>query len=90
MNAEEEPELPDYPQDPAFREKYGPRGVIKSARDGAIEDTGPLTKKRMETVDDETVAAAIDFIKRHHEAGTPWLCWWNGTGCISVPMLKKN
>ncbi|MEP5812485.1 MAG: sulfatase-like hydrolase/transferase, partial [Roseibium sp.] len=56
LNAEEEPENPDYPKDPEFREKYGPRGVIKSSADGSIEDTGPLTKKRMETVDDETVA----------------------------------
>jgi arylsulfatase len=79
LNAEEEPELPDYPKNPEFQEKYGPRGVIKSSADGTIEDTGPLTKKRMETIDDETVAAAIDFIKRKHEAGTPWFCWWNGT-----------
>jgi arylsulfatase len=77
LNAEEEPELEDYPKNPEFREKYGPRGVIKSSADGTIEDTGPLTKKRMETIDDETVAAAIDFIKRNHEAGTPWFCWWN-------------
>ncbi|MEO0651719.1 MAG: arylsulfatase, partial [Planctomycetota bacterium] len=79
LNAEEEPELPDYPSDPAFREEYGPRGVIKSSADGRIEDTGPLTKKRMETVDEETAAAAIDFIKRQHAAGKPWFCWWNGT-----------
>ena len=64
LNAEEEPENADYPKDPAFRERFGPRGVIKSSADGQIEDTGPLTKKRMETVDDETVAAAIDFIRR--------------------------
>jgi len=79
LNAEEEPELPDYPKDPSFREKYGPRGVIKSSADGKIEDTGPLTKKRMETIDDETVAAAIDFIKRQNQAGKPFFCWWNGT-----------
>ncbi|GJM30448.1 MAG: arylsulfatase [Cyclobacteriaceae bacterium] len=79
LNAEEEPELPDYPKDPEFRQKYGPRGVIKSSADGRIEDTGPLTKKRMETIDDETVAAAIDFIKRHHQSGKPFFCWWNGT-----------
>ncbi len=79
LNAEEEPELPDYPKNPEFREKYGPRGVIKSTADGRIEDTGPLTKKRMETIDDETVAAAIDFIKRQHTAGNPFFCWWNGT-----------
>ena len=54
LNAEEEPENEDYPKDPEFREKFGPRGVIRSTADGSIEDTGPLTKKRMETVDDET------------------------------------
>lgn len=79
LNAEEEPENEDYPVDPAFREQYGPRGVIKSSADGQIEDTGPLSKKRMETVDDETVAAAIDFIKRANEQGKPFYVWWNGT-----------
>ncbi|MBY8977167.1 arylsulfatase [Rhodobacteraceae bacterium NNCM2] len=79
LNAEEEPENLDYPKDPSFRERFGPRGVIKSSADGSIEDTGPLTKKRMETVDDETVAAAIDFIKRAHEQGKPFFVWWNGT-----------
>ncbi len=79
LNAEEEPELPDYPKDPEFRKKFGPRGVIKSSADGSIEDTGPLTKKRMETVDDETVAAALDFIERQNAAKKPFFCWWNGT-----------
>ena len=79
LNAEEEPENADYPKNPAFRERFGPRGVIKSSADGQIEDTGPLTKKRMETVDDETVAAAIDFIKRSHDQGKPFYVWWNGT-----------
>ncbi|WP_372570719.1 arylsulfatase [Ruegeria jejuensis] len=85
LNAEEEPENEDYPGNQVladgrtFREAYGPRGVIKSKADGSIEDTGPLTKKRMETVDDETVAAAIDFIKRSHEQGQPFYVWWNGT-----------
>ncbi|MGD9255387.1 MAG: arylsulfatase [Chromatiales bacterium] len=85
LNAEEEPENEDYPGDmkmpdgTTFRQKYGPRGVIKSSADGKIEDTGPLTKKRMETVDDETVAAAKDFIQRQHEAGKPWFVWWSGT-----------
>ena len=62
LNAEEEPENIDYPKDPEFRKKFGPRGVIHSYADGKIEDTGPLTRKRMETVDDETAAAAIDFM----------------------------
>ena len=79
LNAEEEPENEDYPQNPEFRKRFGPRGVIKSFADGKIEDTGPLTKKRMETVDDETVAAALDFIERQHAAGKTWFCWWNGT-----------
>ncbi len=79
LNAEEEPENEDYPKDPKFRERFGPRGVIKSSADGKIEDTGPLTKKRMETVDDETVDAALDFIDRAHKAGKPFYVWWNGT-----------
>ncbi|MEP1933317.1 MAG: arylsulfatase, partial [Roseibium sp.] len=79
LNAEEEPELEDYPKDPAFREEYGPRGVLKSSADGTIEDTGPLTKKRMETVDDETTAAALDFIDRKTAEGKPWFVWWSGT-----------
>ena len=58
---EEEPENEDYPSDPDFKQRFGPRGVIKSSADGPIEDTGPLTRKRMETIDEETVAAAIDF-----------------------------
>jgi len=79
LNAEEEPENEDYPKDPEFRKKFGPRGVIHSTADGKIEDTGPLTKKRMETVDDETSDAAIDFIERQHKAGKPWFVWWSGT-----------
>ncbi len=79
LNAEEEPENEDYPSNPEFLKKFGPRGVIKSFADGNIEDTGPLTKKRMETVDDETVAAALDFIERQHKAGKPSFTWWNGT-----------
>jgi arylsulfatase A-like enzyme len=85
LNAEEEPENEDYPGDmvmadgQSFREKFGPRGVIHSYADGRIEDTGPLTKKRMETIDEETVAAAIDFIKRQEAAGKPWFVWWSGT-----------
>jgi arylsulfatase len=88
LNAEEEPENEDYPRDlvlpdgETFLERFGPRGVIRSSAtpDGQeIEDTGPLTKKRMETVDDETSDAAIAFIREQHEAGTPWFVWWNGT-----------
>jgi len=79
LNAEEEPELEDYPTNPEFAERFGPRGVIRSFADGEIQDTGPLTKKRMETVDDETTAAAIDFIKRSEASDTPWFVWWSGT-----------
>ncbi|TYC63927.1 arylsulfatase [Marinobacter sp. BW6] len=89
LNAEEEPEHRDYPGDyvlpsgETFAEKWGPRGVMKVTVDDDgtqdIENTGPLTKKRMETVDEETLAAAKDFIKRQHEAGKPFFTWWNAT-----------
>jgi arylsulfatase len=89
LNAEEEPENRDYPRDlklpngKTFLETYGPRGVLKCKADGkggqTIENTGPLTKKRMETIDDETVAAAKDYITRQKEAGQPFFCWWNAT-----------
>ena len=79
LNAEEEPESRNYPQDPEFRKRYGPRGVIKSNADGKIEDTGPLTRKRMETIDDETSAAAIDFIERQVKADKPFFVWFNPT-----------
>lgn len=95
LNAEEEPELPNYPKDPAYRAKFGPRGVLRcraTDRDDptvdprfgrigkqTIEDTGALTKKRMETVDDETSAAAIDFMKRQQSANRPFFCWFNST-----------
>ena len=95
LNAEEEPELPDYPKDPEYFKKFGPRGVLHTwatetddqtvdPRFGKvgkqkIEDTGALTKERMETVDDETSGAAIDFMKRQHAAGKPFFTWFNST-----------
>jgi arylsulfatase len=86
LNAEEEPELPDYPTEedfPGFREKFGPRGVLHTWAnpDGTqrIEDTGPLTKKRMETCDEEFRDAAVDFIRRQHQADTPFFVWFNST-----------
>ena len=79
LNAEEEPEARTYPADPEYRKKFGPRGVIKSSTDGKIEDSGPLTRKRMETIDDETSAAAIDFMQRQVKANKPFFCWYNST-----------
>jgi len=89
LNAEEEPENRDYPGDmvlangKTLREQFGPRGVLKCKADGkggqTIEDTGPLTKKRMETIDEETLAAAKEFITRQHKAGRPFFVWWNAT-----------
>ncbi|GAM75069.1 choline-sulfatase [Vibrio ishigakensis] len=79
LNAEEEPENIDYPKDPEFRKKFGPRGVIKSYADGKIEDTGPLTRKRMETVDEETLEAAIQFMEKSVKAKKPFFVWWNAT-----------
>jgi len=94
LNAEEEPENPDYPKDPKFKEMFGPRGVFKCKATSTVsklpddprfgpwgkqdcEDTGPLTKKRMETIDYEVADAAVDFIKRQHADGTPWFVWFN-------------
>jgi len=96
LNAEEEPENEDYPGDMVladgrtFRQAFGPRGVIKATADGKIEDTGPLTKKRMETIDEETIAAAKDFITRQHKAGKPFFCWWNGTRMHFRTHVKKE
>jgi arylsulfatase len=109
LNAEEEPEMYDYPPEkdfPKFREMFGPRGVIHSwatDKDDAtvmprwgkvgkqkIEDTGPLTKKRMETCDDDFVAAATDFIKRQQKAGKPWFVWLNTTHMHLYTHTKKE
>jgi arylsulfatase len=83
LNAEEEPENPDYPKAPEFKKKFGPRGVLHSFADGkggqTIEDTGPLNKKRMETIDMEVSKHAIDFIERNAKADKPFFCWWNST-----------
>jgi arylsulfatase A-like enzyme len=95
LNAEEDPEDPDYPKDPRFRARFGPRGVLKCTATDVddptvdprfgrvgkqkIEDTGPLNRKRMETIDDETTGAAVDFIQRQVRAGKPFFCWMNTT-----------
>lgn len=83
LNAEEEPEHADYPKDPRFRQRFGPRGVLRcrANADGTqqIEDTGPLTRERMRTVDEDFLATTLDFIDRQHQAGTPFFVWFNTT-----------
>src|SRR5262245_61312708 len=80
LNAEEEPENPDYPKDPRFKKRFGPRGVLRCKADGnggqTIENTGALTKKRMETIDEEFLDSAKNFIRRSDKAGTPWFCYF--------------
>jgi arylsulfatase len=90
LNAEEEPENPDYPKDPDFRKRFGPRGVLHSYADGRIENTGPLDTKRMETVDEEFLAAAKDFINRQHRASKPWFCYFNSTRMHIFTHLKRE
>src|SRR6185503_6541469 len=94
LNAEEEPENPDYPKDPAFRKKFGPRGVLHSwaNADGTqrIEDTGPLTLKRMETVDEEFLEASLKFIEKAHVEDKPFFVWWNSTRMHIWTHLKKE
>ncbi|WP_083203848.1 arylsulfatase [Ensifer adhaerens] len=90
LNAEDEPEHPDYPKDPAFREKFGPRGVLHTYADGRIENTGPLTKKRMETIDQEVTDASIDFLKRAKEQDKPFFLWWNTTRMHVWTRLKAE
>ena len=95
LNAEEEPQNPDYPKNPQFRGRFGPRGVLRckatdrddstvdptwgKVRKQTIENTGPLDTKRMETVDEEFLGAALDFIDRNQQAGKPWFCYFNST-----------
>lgn len=90
LNAEEEPEHPDYPEDPAFKKRFGPRGVIHSFADGRITDTGPLTRKRMETVDEEVTVKALDFMERAKKADKPFLLWWNSTRMHIFTHLKNE
>src|SRR6516165_3124998 len=83
LNAEEEPELPDYPKDPAFKKQFGPRGVLHCKADGkggqTIEDTGPLTKKRMETIDEEITDKALAWMEAQAKANKPFFLWYNST-----------
>jgi arylsulfatase len=106
LNAEEEPENPDYPKDPNFRKKFGPRGVLKchatdkddTTLDPAfgkvgkqvIENTGPLNTKRMETIDEEFLASAIDFMERKTKEGKPWFCYFNSTRMHIWTHLKPS
>jgi arylsulfatase A-like enzyme len=106
LNAEEEPETPDYPKDPNYRKKFGPRGVMKcwatdkddSTTDAQfgrvgkqkIENSGPLDTKRMETVDEEFLAAATDFMERKTKEGTPWFCYFNPTRMHVWTHLKPS
>jgi len=104
LNAEQEPENPDYPKNPDFRKRFGPRGVLRcKATDKddptvddqfgkvgkqTIENTGPLNKKRMETVDEEFLASAIDFMERKTKEGKPWFCYFNTTRMHVFTHLK--
>jgi arylsulfatase A-like enzyme len=90
LNAEEEPENPDYPKNPEFRKRFGPRGVIKSSADGPIQDTWPLTSKRMETIDEEFLTATLDFVERQHATGKPWFVWFNSTHLHIFTHLKNE
>jgi arylsulfatase A-like enzyme len=94
LNAEEEPENPDYPKDPEFRKKFGPRGVLHSWAnpDGTqkIENTGPLTTKRMETVDEEFLDASLEFIEKANADGKPFFVWWNSTRMHIWTHLKQE
>ena len=106
LNAEDEPDHPDYPKNPEFKAQFGPRGVLKCkaadkddptedprfGRVGkqTIQDTGPLTRKRMETVDEEFLSASLDFIDRQHKAGKPFFCWFNSTRTHIYTFLKPE
>ncbi len=90
LNAEEEPETYYYPKDPEFRKKFGPRGVLHCYADGRIEDTGPLTRKRMETIDEEVHKFAMDFVDRQAKAQKPFFLWYNSTRMHVWTRLKKE
>jgi arylsulfatase len=94
LNAEQEPENPDYPKDPEFKKRFGPRGVLHSwaNADGSqkIENTGPLTVKRMETVDEEFLDGSIKFMEKAVKDKKPVFCWFNSTRCISSLISRRN
>src|SRR5580658_7389348 len=95
LNAEEEPELRDYPKDPEFKKKFGPRGVLHCLADGkggqSITDTGPLTKKRMETIDEEITAGALAWMEKQAKAEQPFFLWYNSTAMhFRTHLADKN
>jgi arylsulfatase len=95
LNAEEEPENPDYPKDPAFKKKFGPRGVLRCISDGKggqkIVDTGALTKKRMETIDDEITEATLAWMEKQAKADQPFFLWYNSTAMhFRTHLADKN
>ncbi len=90
LNAEEEPETYYYPKDPDFRKRFGPRGVLKAKADGTVQDTGPMTRKRMETADEEFLTDALAFIDRSNAAGKPFFVWMNTTRMHVWTRLKKG
>jgi arylsulfatase A-like enzyme len=95
LNAEEEPELPDYPKDPEFKKKFGPRGVLHCLADGKggqrVTDTGPLTKKRMETIDEEITARALAWMEKQAKAEQPFFLWYNSTAMhFRTHLADKN
>src|ERR1700722_6313222 len=95
LNAEEEPELPDYPKDPEFKKKFGPRGVLHCVADGKggqkITDTGPLTKKRMETIDEEITSGALAWMEKQVKAEQPFFLWYNSTAMhFRTHLADKN
>ena len=90
LNAEDEPEHPDYPKDPEFKKKFGPRGVMHSYADGRIEDTGPLNKKRMETVDEEFLEGALGFMEQAQKDDKPFFVWFNSSRMHVWTRLKPE
>ncbi len=95
LNAEEEPELPDYPKNPAFKKAFGPRGVLHCVADGkggqTIKDTGPLTKKRMETIDEEITSEALGWMEKQAKANKPFFLWYNSTAMhFRTHLAAKN
>jgi arylsulfatase A-like enzyme len=90
LNAEQEPEHPDYPKNPEFKKKFGPRGVIHSFADGKVTDTGPLTIERMRTIDDEVMGKTLNFMEQAKKDDKPFFIWWNSTRMHIFTHLKPE